>query len=150
MAEKRAAWARYMRAWLETDVGRRYVTEHTRTSKKRYWATEKGKRMMRLAQKRYHQSPRGRAKNAVMCANGYARRRGALGSHTAAEWTGLRRSYRGLCVYCLGKATTRDHLVSLERGGTNFIDNIVPACVSCNSSKQDTPFLVWLARRAAA
>jgi 5-methylcytosine-specific restriction endonuclease McrA len=43
------------------------------------------------------------------------------------------------CFYChvqTGKLTV-DHVIPLSRGGTNWIENIVPACESCNYSKQD-------------
>ena len=37
--------------------------------------------------------------------------------------------------------------VPLSLGGAHDIDNIAAACVSCNSSKCDTPLEVWLATR---
>lgn len=44
--------------------------------------------------------------------------------------------FHGLCVYCLGKnATELDHVVPLSKGGKNSVDNLLPACKSCNSSK---------------
>lgn len=77
-----------------------------------------------------------------------ARRRACPGKHSPAQWRVTRASYHGLCVYCLAPATQRDHVVPLIAGGTNDIDNIVPACKSCNSSKNAKPLLVWLTRRA--
>ncbi len=42
------------------------------------------------------------------------------------------------CHYCgKPKADTVDHVVPLVRGGTNYEGNLVPACRSCNSRKQD-------------
>jgi 5-methylcytosine-specific restriction endonuclease McrA len=44
--------------------------------------------------------------------------------------------YGGLCAYCLERpATTLDHAVPLSRGGTNYPENLDPACRQCNSSK---------------
>lgn len=74
----------------------------------------------------------------------------AAGSHTRGEWESLLASYHGLCVYCLTPTTSRDHVVPLTRGGTNDIDNIAPACPSCNSQKHRMPLLVWLAVRRGA
>src|SRR5690606_10438249 len=34
-------------------------------------------------------------------------------------------------------ATTADHIVPLEQGGTNEMGNLQPACKSCNASKQN-------------
>lgn len=78
-----------------------------------------------------------------------SRRRGCVGRHTPREWEALRASYHGLCVYCLSEATQRDHIVSLAAGGSNYIENLVPACGSCNGSKNAMPLLVWITRRAA-
>ena len=77
-----------------------------------------------------------------------ARRRACPGKHSTAQWLATRASYHDLCVYCLAPATQRDHVEALMPGGTNDIENIVPACKSCNSSKNAKPLLVWLASRA--
>lgn len=36
---------------------------------------------------------------------------------------------------CTGAATTADHKVAVARGGTNRIENLQPACSSCNGRK---------------
>ncbi len=66
-----------------------------------------------------------------------ARLRNAVGFFTATEWRGLLGLYRNRCAYCgkRNKRLTVDHIVPLVGGGTNTIDNIVPACSRCNSSK---------------
>lgn len=65
-----------------------------------------------------------------------ARILGAEGSHTIEEWHAVCEEFGGLCAYCgEEKPLTRDHVVPLVRGGSHYIDNIVPACLSCNSSK---------------
>ena len=54
-----------------------------------------------------------------------------------------------LCSYC-GRRATRlemDHVVSLNSGGSHDVDNVTPACRSCNASKSDSPLLVFLYRR---
>lgn len=66
------------------------------------------------------------------------------------EWREIKQGTAGLCMYCACKATlTIDHIEPIARGGLHDPDNVVPACKSCNSSKNDTPLLIWLARRAA-
>ena len=39
------------------------------------------------------------------------------------------------CTYCGHVADTVDHVVALASGGTNAMDNLVPACKRCNSSR---------------
>ena len=63
----------------------------------------------------------------------------AEGSHTQAEWRAKLAEYGGLCAYgCGRKATSRDHIIALANGGTDYIGNIVPACHTCNSYKSDS------------
>lgn len=65
-----------------------------------------------------------------------ARKLGAVGTYTAAEFDALCRQYDSLCACCgMGKPLTVDHIVPLSCGGSNDISNIQPLCQSCNSSK---------------
>lgn len=66
-----------------------------------------------------------------------ARELRAEGTHSLADWVALVARHQGCCAYC-GRADlplTRDHIVPLIEGGTNSIDNIVPACRPCNARK---------------
>ena len=54
------------------------------------------------------------------------------------QWDRILLVYDSSCVYCGTKSNlTMDHVVPLSLGGTHTIDNIVPACQSCNASKGD-------------
>lgn len=65
-----------------------------------------------------------------------ANRRKAKGSHTFAEWQAVCRKHRWRCAHCKKrKRLTRDHIIPLSRGGTNFISNIQPLCSGCNCKK---------------
>lgn len=68
---------------------------------------------------------------------GHKRRLASAGTHfTFAEWEALLKQYEGRCGYC--GSTERieaDHRIPLCRGGSNDIDNILPACRSCNRRK---------------
>lgn len=68
-----------------------------------------------------------------------AKELGAEGSHTADEVRRLIAAYNHCCAYCQ-KPITRfelDHRIPLTRGGTDWIENILPACRQCNASKCD-------------
>lgn len=72
-------------------------------------------------------------------------RHSAAGTHTADEWHELLVLYAFQCAYCgQAKPLVRDHLTPLSAGGTNSIDNIIPACRSCNSRKGGRPLIVFL------
>jgi len=77
-----------------------------------------------------------------------ARKRMAAGTHSQEDRRRAFGDYNGLCVYCLGRADTVDHVSPLARGGSNGPENLVPACMRCNASKRDRPLLAWLAASA--
>ena len=67
-----------------------------------------------------------------------ARMRGAtIEPFTAQDWLTLLEIYAHRCAYCrVGGKMTVDHVVPIARGGIHGKHNIVPACPSCNASKQ--------------
>ena len=65
-----------------------------------------------------------------------AREVGAEGSHASREWLELLGLYSWRCAYCDASAPLHvDHAIPLFRGGTNYIENIRPACPPCNLRK---------------
>ena len=53
--------------------------------------------------------------------------------------------YNQTCIYCgCTENLTLDHIVPLNNGGAHTEDNLTIACRSCNSSKCDTPLIMWL------
>jgi 5-methylcytosine-specific restriction endonuclease McrA len=47
------------------------------------------------------------------------------------------------CVYCGQLATSIDHVWPTSRGGPDIESNLVPACHSCNSRKNDRLLTEW-------
>jgi 5-methylcytosine-specific restriction endonuclease McrA len=67
---------------------------------------------------------------------------------SAAQWTALTAAWGG-CAYC-GETTQplqRDCVLALSRGGRYTLENIVPACRSCNTSKCNDEVTTWLRRK---
>jgi 5-methylcytosine-specific restriction endonuclease McrA len=67
---------------------------------------------------------------------------------SAAQWTTLQEAWGG-CAYCgaSGIPLQRDCVLPLSRGGRYTVDNIVPACGSCNASKCNDEVTGWLRRK---
>ena len=78
------------------------------------------------------------------------KRRAAIGSFTFDEWLELLARYDGKCGYCgSSDHIEADHRTPLSRGGSNTVDNIIPACRRCNRGKRtktEAEFRAWLAR----
>jgi len=64
------------------------------------------------------------------------------------QWAALRNAWGG-CAYCgvTDKPLQRDCVLAISRGGRYTLDNIVPACRSCNASKCNDEVTGWLRRR---
>jgi 5-methylcytosine-specific restriction endonuclease McrA len=67
---------------------------------------------------------------------------------TAEQWTALCDAWGG-CAYCgvSDTALQRDCVLALSRGGRYTLDNIVPACRSCNTSKCNHEVTTWMRRK---
>lgn len=64
------------------------------------------------------------------------------------QWTALKEAWGG-CAYCgaTGKPLQRDCVRALSRGGRYTLENIVPACGACNTSKCNDEVTGWLRRK---
>ena len=69
-------------------------------------------------------------------------------SLTNAEWEYIKFEFGRKCAYCgKEKHLTIDHFVSLKAGGELSINNVIPCCISCNSSKGAKDFFDWYPRQ---
>lgn len=55
----------------------------------------------------------------------------------------------GECAYCraTGPALQRDCVQPVSRGGRYTVENVVPACASCNASKHNSEVTGWMRRK---
>jgi 5-methylcytosine-specific restriction endonuclease McrA len=58
---------------------------------------------------------------------------------TRKKWELLKKQYGYTCPMCGKKEPkiklTEDHIIPLSKGGSDYIENIQPLCVSCNTKK---------------
>ncbi len=104
------------------------------------WAKRNRTKLAAQARKRF-------ATSEAVKENGRARRRRRRARMakvatdlTPDQWTSIKEAYGHRCAYChREKPLTQDHVVPISKGGAHTASNIVPACRSCNSSKQAAP-----------
>lgn len=67
---------------------------------------------------------------------------------TDQEWSVLVAAW-GCCAYCgeTGRPLQRDCVLAISRGGRYTLENVVPACGSCNASKCNGEVTSWLRRK---
>lgn len=67
---------------------------------------------------------------------------------TDAQWATLQAAWGG-CAYCgaTSEPLQRDCVLPISRGGRYTLDNVVPACRSCNTSKCNAEVTGWLRRK---
>lgn len=67
---------------------------------------------------------------------------------TPEQWAALLEAWGG-CAYCRAtdRPLQRDCVLALSRGGRYTLDNIAPACGSCNASKSNDEVTGWLRRK---
>lgn len=92
----------------------------------------------------YKQSEQGK----IQSYNNRMKRKGMIGAFTLYEWNIRIFDNNSCCYYCGKKLDannlTRDHLIPFSKGGTNFIENVVPACVDCNRLKHNRDYADFL------
>jgi 5-methylcytosine-specific restriction endonuclease McrA len=129
-----------MRRWRQA-----HPEEHSEDTRQ-YYARHREERIAQSAE--YHRAnPEiGRARGQ----NYRARRYAADGSFTPAAWLALVAVYGGRCAYCGERGPLEaDHRTPLARGGSNRIENILPACHRCNARKHLTTEIEFRTRLAS-
>lgn len=83
----------------------------------------------------------------------YARRRkrrldAVVNDLTDPQWEAIKAAWGG-CAYCCvtDGPFQRDCVMAISRGGRYTVDNVVPACASCNASKCNDEVTGWLRRK---
>lgn len=119
----------YRRQWRAANPGK------MKAQTQRVKARDPSKWAKRIAQLKMWGLEGGR--NVIFTARRRARLRHLPATLTLDQWKGIQAAYGYRCAYCGRKSSslTQDHVVPIVKGGGYTPDNIVPACLSCNSRK---------------
>ncbi len=73
-----------------------------------------------------------------------------MGKVTAKQWAEIVETFDSRCAFCLDRLAanevTQDHFRPVTKGGEHALDNLVPCCQSCNSSKGNALMFDWVPR----
>ena len=100
---------------------------------------------------RQYYNPRCRVCFAPIAYMNQAKRRawkaGAVCDYTLEQWNRVLAFCDWKCVYCgasVKDGASQDHFVPISRGGPHTASNVLPACRSCNSGKNNSQPQEWL------
>ncbi|MCD2441387.1 HNH endonuclease [Agromyces sp. SYSU K20354] len=67
---------------------------------------------------------------------------------TDGQWSALTAAWSG-CAYCRAadRPLQRDCVLPISHGGRYTLENVVPACGSCNASKSNDEVTSWMRRK---
>ena len=126
---------------------RQYYKENSELVKKKrkeFW--EQNKDDCKASVKKYSQTERGKQ----VRRHSHRLRKARLKSVLYSGWTpedleNRFAEFGDRCAYCnqLHEAMQADHFIPLASGGSHVIGNIVPACPSCNFSKNERDPYLW-------
>lgn len=145
-------WNKYMREWNAKHPG--YTND---LMKKRYHenkeAMREKQRILRATNPAYFaalEKKRDRTLVRTRNARTRARRKECVGHYTAAQFRAKLKKMKFRCAYCKIEITQQtasaDHIIPLAKGGTNWIRNIAPACLPCNTRKSTLTVSEFIAR----
>ncbi|WP_310582091.1 HNH endonuclease [Deinococcus sp.] len=121
----------------------------------RYETDPEYREKMIAKQKKYAQTAGARLKKSIIDKIYRNKRRAAKYATpittkiTSVAWKQKLTQFAGRCHWCgmpMGSIVTMDHVIPLSRGGAHSLENVVAACSSCNSSKNDKLPHEWTGR----
>lgn len=134
-------WIKYQQAHKEDKAA--YDKQYSIDNKERISEFQKNWREANKEKRReyhilYSQTLKGKLILSAAASKRRARNRNAEGNFNANGIKNLYATQGGRCYYCsveIENGYHIEHMTPLSRGGSNWIDNICLACVSCNKSK---------------
>lgn len=134
---------------------RQYFSENPEAREKRgreftEWAKAHPEKQRERA-KKYQGSPKGKRAKLASEHRRRARKKSLLATFTSTEAKFATEFFEGKCAYCgtslSNTRATFDHVKPVSKKGPMVAENMVPACASCNSSKNGSDLSEWLQKR---
>lgn len=76
-----------------------------------------------------------------------SRKRQLPSTLTIEQWEKTKQHFNNKCCYCGEELPlAQEHFIPVSKGGEYTLNNIVPSCKSCNSSKRDKDFFEWYSK----
>lgn len=114
--------------------------EEYKKRKKKYNEENKEK----IAQYKRDWCARNKEKRKISYQRYHAKKRKLPNNLTLEQWNEIKQHFNNRCCYCgQAKKLEMEHFIPLSKGGEYTINNIVPSCKSCNSSKFNYDFFEW-------
>lgn len=129
---------KYRKSETNLEKGREY--------QKAYFLKNKDKELLRYKEQ-YHKRKNTEQYKENKKARDQRRRavkNGTYADYSIKEWEECKEHFNHQCAYCGGKTElSQDHFIPLSKGGELTINNAIPSCKKCNSSKRDRDFFEW-------
>lgn len=109
----------------------------------------KNNRELEIAKVRqYQKTEKGRINVNIQVQKRKARLKGLPYEYSREDWIRTISYFDNRCCYCgEEKKLTKDHFIPLSKGGEFTVNNVIPACLSCNTSKYNNDFYKWFRKQ---
>jgi len=137
-AEQKKQWNQanetYMKQWYQSNK------TTIKTQQKQYYQDNK----IAIAARHKQYDKEHRAENRIKRQRRKTKERLLPYTLTIKQWDYIKQYFENKCAYCNRELPlTQEHFIALSKGGEYTHNNIIPSCISCNSSKRDNDFFAW-------
>ena len=105
---------------------------------------EENKERIKKYNKKYASKPKARAIRNINTIKYRSKKKELDSKYNLKDWNKAKKFFNNRCAYCeKEEKLTQEHFIPLSKGGEYTVNNIIPACQSCNSSKGNKDFFKW-------
>jgi 5-methylcytosine-specific restriction endonuclease McrA len=122
-----------------------YRSEHLKDLAKKYYFENKERIKAAVKQYRLKNKEKTKVSKVISYNRREAIKKSLEHTFTKKEWLACLNYFNNKCAYCGSESSMlqQDHVIPVSKNGPYVLDNIVPACGSCNSSKNNKLISDW-------